>query len=168
MGDDITTDHIVPAGAHFLPIRCNIPEVSKYVFKVVDESFSARAKEAGSGFIIGGHNYGQGSSREQAALAPRYLGIRAVIAKSFARIHLANLVNFGLIPFVFVDEDDFDRFDQGDSLSINTTVLQPGMQYTVRNHTKGIDVLVVTPLYQDELDIIRVGGGLNWIKQRNS
>ena len=168
VGDDITTDHIVPAGAHFLPIRCNIPEVSKYVFKVVDESFSARAKEAGSGFIIGGYNYGQGSSREQAALAPRYLGVRAVITKSFARIHLANLVNFGLIPFIFVNENDFDSFDQGDSLSIDTTILKQGMQYTVRNYTKGIDVLVVTPLTQDELDIIRVGGRLNWIKQRNS
>lgn len=168
VGDDITTDHIVPAGAHFLPIRCNIPEVSKYVFKVVDESFSARAKEAGSGFIIGGHNYGQGSSREQAALAPRYLGVRAVITKSFARIHLANLVNFGLVPFIFVNENDFDLFDQGDSLSIDTTILKQGMQYTVRNHTKEIDVLIVTPLTQDELDIIRVGGRLNWIKQRNS
>lgn len=168
VGDDITTDHIVPAGAHFLPIRCNIPEVSKYVFKVVDESFPARAKQAGSGFIIAGHNYGQGSSREQAALAPRYLGVRAVIAKSFARIHLANLVNFGLLPFVFADEEDFELFEQGDSLSINTSILQKGAQFIVNNHTKNIEVVVESPLSQDELDIIRVGGRLNWIRMRNS
>ncbi|MGL5511771.1 MAG: aconitate hydratase, partial [Sporomusa sp.] len=167
VGDDVTTDHIVPAGAHFLPIRCNIPEISKYVFKVVDESFPERAKKAGSGFIIAGHNYGQGSSREQAALAPRYLGVRAVIAKSFARIHLANLVNFGLIPFILVNEDDIDLFDQGDSLSIDTTSLRQGTQYIVHNLTKDAKVAVETPLSQAELDIIRVGGRLNWIKSRN-
>lgn len=168
VGDDITTDHIVPAGAHFLPIRCNIPEVSKYVFKVVDESFPDRAKQAGNGFIVAGHNYGQGSSREQAALAPRYLGVRAVLAKSFARIHLANLVNFGLLPFVFVNEEDFELFEQGDSLSIATKILQQGAKFIVRNRTKDIEVVVESPLSQDELDIIRVGGRLNWIRIRNS
>ncbi|EGO64824.1 aconitate hydratase [Acetonema longum] len=164
VGDDITTDHIVPAGAHFLPIRCNIPEVSKYVFKVVDESFPERARKAGSGFIVAGHNYGQGSSREQAALAPRYLGIRAVIAKSFARIHLANLVNFGLIPFILVNEDEFELIDQGDTLSIDTAILKQGMKYLVHNITKNQKIAVETPLSQAELDIIRAGGRLNWIR----
>lgn len=168
LGDDITTDHIVPAGAHFLPIRCNIPEVSKYVFKVVDTSFPERAKAAGGGFIVAGHNYGQGSSREQAALAPRYLGVKAVIAKSFARIHLANLVNFGLIPFILINEDDSDLFEQGDLLSIDTTELKQGAQYFVHNQTKGVKVPVETPLTQAELDIIRVGGRLNWLKLRNN
>ena len=168
VGDDITTDHIVPAGAHFLPIRCNIPEVSKYVFKVVDESFPERAKKAGGGFIVAGHNYGQGSSREQAALAPRYLGVRGVIAKSFARIHLANLVNFGLMPFVFVDEEDINVFDQGDYLSIDTACLKQGEKYVVHNHTKDVKAMVEMPLSQTELDIIRVGGRLNWIKLRNN
>lgn len=168
LGDDITTDHIVPAGAHFLPIRCNIPEVSKYVFRVVDDSFSERAKKAGGGFIMAGYNYGQGSSREQAALAPRYLGVKAVIAKSFARIHLANLVNFGLLPFVFVKEADSDLFDQGDRLTIDTSNLKQGAQYFVHNTTKGVKVPVETPLTQEELDIIRVGGRLNWLKLRNN
>lgn len=168
LGDDITTDHIVPAGAHFLPIRCNIPEVSKYVFRVVDDSFSERAKKADGGFIVAGYNYGQGSSREQAALAPRYLGVKAVIAKSFARIHLANLVNFGLLPFVFVKEADNDLFDRGDRLTIDTSTLKQGAQYFVHNTTKEVKVPVETPLTQEELDIIRVGGRLNWLKLRNS
>jgi aconitate hydratase len=120
VGDNITTDHIVPAGAHFLPIRSNIPELAKHVFRVLDDTFPERARRAGEGFIVAGENYGQGSSREQAALAPRYLGIRAVIAKSFARIHLANLVNFGLQPFVFIRTDDYGLINQGDALSVDT------------------------------------------------
>ncbi len=117
--DDITTDHILPAGAKILPLRSNIPEISKHVFVRVDESFPERALKAGGGFIIGGHNYGQGSSREHAALAPMYLGIKAVIVKSFARIHLANLINFGIVPLTFSNEAEYDMIEQGDDLQIS-------------------------------------------------
>lgn len=168
VGDDITTDHIVPAGALYMPIRCNIPEISKHVFKVVDETFPDRAKAAGGGFIVGGHNYGQGSSREQAALAPRYLGVRAVIAKSFARIHLANLVNFGMLPLVFKNEADMDLLAPGDQLTIETSVLTSGAVYEVLNNTSGVKILAKCPLSQAELDYVKIGGRLNWIKKRNN
>lgn len=167
VGDDITTDHIVPAGAHFMPIRCNIPEIAKYVFKVVDDTFPDRAKKAGSGFIVGGHNYGQGSSREQAALAPRYLGVRAVIAKSFARIHLANLVNFGILPLVFINEDNFGLLNQGDTLQLNTATLSSVSKYKLVNKTTGSEVIAECPLSQEELSYVKAGGRLNWIKMRH-
>lgn len=166
VGDHITTDHIVPAGAHFLPVRNNIPELSNHVFRVVDDTFPERAKKAGEGFIVAGENYGQGSSREQAALAPRYLGIRAVIAKSFARIHLANMVNFGLLPFVFLHTDDYDLLHQGAALSVDTQELREGTTYTIRNLADGVAVPVRIPLSQDELAIVKAGGRLNWIRQR--
>lgn len=114
VGDNITTDHIMPAGSKVLPYRSNVPKISEFCFSVVDETFAARAKEAGKGFIVGGSNYGQGSSREHAALAPLYLGIKAVIAKSFARIHAANLVNAGILPLIFENPDDYDEIEQGD------------------------------------------------------
>lgn len=116
--DNITTDHIMPAGAKILPYRSNIPQLSKYCFEVVDSSFAERAKAAGTGIIVGGHNYGQGSSREHAALVPLYLGIRAVVAKSFARIHAANLVNAGILPLIFVNESDYELVEQGESLKL--------------------------------------------------
>jgi aconitate hydratase len=166
VGDHITTDHIVPAGAHYLPIRSNIPEISKHVFKVIDETFPDRTKKAGGGFIVAGENYGQGSSREQAALAPRYLGIRAVIAKSFARIHLANMVNFGLLPILFVHGDDYDLLAMEDVLSINTEELREGQTCKLSSRTKGIELDVFIPLSQAELDIVKLGGRLNWIKMR--
>lgn len=118
VGDNITTDHIMPAGARVLPYRSNVPKLSEFCFDVVDSTFPARAKAAGNGIIIGGSNYGQGSSREHAALAPLYLGIRCVIAKSFARIHAANLVNAGILPLVFANEDDYDLISQGDRVTI--------------------------------------------------
>jgi aconitate hydratase len=164
VGDNITTDHIVPAGAHFLPIRNNIPELSRHVFRVMDETFPERAKQAGLGFIVAGDNYGQGSSREQAALAPRYLGIRAVIAKGFARIHLANLVNFGLLPFVFGHPGDYDLIPQGDTLSVETGELREGKSYPVRNLTRGIEIPATLPLSSQELEILKAGGRLNWIR----
>lgn len=111
VGDNITTDHIMPAGAKILPYRSNIPYLSNFCFRQCDEKFSERCKAAGKGFIIGGANYGQGSSREHAALVPLYLGIKAVIAKSFARIHCANLINAGIMPFTFADGSDYDRID---------------------------------------------------------
>ncbi|MCF0141272.1 MAG: aconitate hydratase [Mogibacterium sp.] len=118
VGDNITTDHIMPAGAKILPYRSNIPYLSKFCFAVVDESFAERAEAAGSGIIVGGSNYGQGSSREHAALVPLHLGIRAVVAKSFARIHAANLVNAGILPLIFADPDDYDKLEQGATLEI--------------------------------------------------
>mgnify|MGYP000989965709 FL=1 len=119
VGDNITTDHIMPAGSKVLPYRSNIPKISEFCFSVVDETFAARAKEAGKGFIVGGSNYGQGSSREHAALAPLYLGIKAVIAKSFARIHAANLVNAGILPLIFENPDDYDEIEQGDVIRLD-------------------------------------------------
>ncbi len=119
VGDNITTDHIMPAGSKILPYRSNIPYLSKFCFAVVDEGFSERAKEKGGGIIVGGSNYGQGSSREHAALVPLYLGIKAVVAKSFARIHAANLVNAGILPLVFEDENDYDLVSQGDAVKID-------------------------------------------------
>ena len=113
VGDNITTDHIMPAGSKVLPYRSNIPKISEFCFSVIDETFATRAKDAGKGFIVGGSNYGQGSSREHAALAPLYLGIKAVIAKSFARIHAANLVNAGILPLIFENPDDYDEIEQG-------------------------------------------------------
>lgn len=119
VGDNITTDHIMPAGSKVLPYRSNVPKISEFCFSVVDETFAARAKEAGKGFIVGGSNYGQGSSREHAALVPLYLGIKAVIAKSFARIHAANLVNAGILPLIFENPDDYDEIEQGDVLRLD-------------------------------------------------
>ena len=119
VGDNITTDHIMPAGSKVLPYRSNIPKISEFCFSVVDETFAARAKAAGKGFIVGGSNYGQGSSREHAALVPLYLGIKAVIAKSFARIHAANLVNAGILPLIFENPDDYDEIEQGDILRLD-------------------------------------------------
>jgi aconitate hydratase len=166
IGDHITTDHIVPAGAHFLPIRNNIPEIAKHVFRVLDETFPERARQAGEGFIVAGENYGQGSSREQAALAPRYLGIRAVIARSFARIHRANMVNFGLLPLTFTQTEDYDRLDQDDLLSVDTRELREGATYIIRNLTTGVEIPVKSPLSQQELSIVKAGGRLNWIRQK--
>lgn len=118
-GDNITTDHIMPAGSKILPYRSNIPHLTQYCFEVVDPEFPERAKAAGSGIIVGGQNYGQGSSREHAALVPLALGIRAVIAKSFARIHAANLVNAGIVPLIFENEADYDKLEQGDKLTLS-------------------------------------------------
>ncbi|MHA2282424.1 MAG: aconitate hydratase, partial [Promethearchaeota archaeon] len=119
--DDITTDHIMPAGAKILPLRSNIPEISKFVFNILDESFHTRSLEKGGGFIVGGENYGQGSSREHAAIAPKYLGLKAVIVKSFARIHLANLVNFGIVPLTFVNKEDYNKVERDDMFEIDLT-----------------------------------------------
>ena len=165
--DDITTDHIVPAGANFLPIRNNTPEIAKHSFNVVDLTFPDRAKAAGVGVIMAGKNYGQGSSREQAALVPRFLGVRTIVAESFARIHLANLVNFGILPLVFVNPEERSKFKQGDVVRVDTAKLVEGQEYTVRNVTTGASAAATCPLSQEELDIIKAGGRLNWIRERN-
>ncbi len=165
--DNITTDHIVPAGANFLPIRSNTPEIAKHSFNVVDLTFPDRAKKAGVGVIMAGKNYGQGSSREQAALVPRYLGIRTIVAESFARIHLANLVNFGILPLVFDNPADREKFKQGDRARVDTARLAEGRRYLVENAANGASAPATCPLSQEELDIVKAGGRLNWIKERN-
>lgn len=166
VGDDVSTDDIVPAGAHFLPIRCNIPELSKHVFRLMDETFHERARQAGRGFIVAGENYGHGSSREQAALAPRYLGIRAVIAKSFARIHRANLVNFGILPLIFTDSGDYDRLAAGDLLSVSLEGACSGLPIRLRNVTRREEIALSCPLEEEEMAIVMMGGRLNWIRRR--
>lgn len=166
LGDDITTDHICPAGALYLPIRSNIPEVSKHAFKVVDDTFAKRAQRAGGGIVVAGANYAQGSSREQAAMVPRYLGVKAVITKSFARLHLANMINWGLLPLVFINESDYDKIDQGDRLSFDTTELTEGKQYVVKNETQNVEFPVTPPLSQIDLKAVKAGGVVNQIKNR--
>jgi len=164
VGDNITTDHIMPAGAKILPLRSNIPEISKYVFSRVDENFASRAMEKHGGFIIGGENYGQGSSREHAAIAPKHLGIKAVIAKSFARIHRANLINFGILPLTFADPSDYERIEQGDHIEIEVGQLPHEM--VMRNITKGEEYVVRHDLGEKEQEIMVTGGLLPWIKKK--
>ena len=165
--DNITTDHIMPAGSKILPLRSNIPKISEYVFEVVDPAFPKRAKEKGGGFIVGGENYGQGSSREHAALAPMYLGVKAVIVKSFARIHLANLINFGLLPLVFKKSADHDMITQGDQLSLDTSKLAPGAELTLKNETKGVEIRLTHPLDARSIAILKAGGALAYARSRS-
>lgn len=160
--DNITTDHIMPAGAKVLPLRSNVPEISKFVFEAIDSSFHKKALEKNGGFIIGGDNYGQGSSREHAALAPKYLGVRAVIVKSFARIHLANLINFGIVPLTFTNPEDYDRIETGDQLEV--TIGDLTGEASLRNVTKGIDIPLAHTLSTLDAEILKVGGKLPWIK----
>lgn len=161
--DNITTDHIMPAGAKVLPLRSNIPEISKYVFEAIDNQFYQTAKESGGGFIIGGENYGQGSSREHAALAPKYLGVKAVVVKSFARIHLANLINFGIVPLTFVNPDDYERVDKMDVLEIHIGDLCGSC--TLHNRTKGLSFELTHTLSPLDAEILKAGGKLPWIKK---
>jgi aconitate hydratase len=167
--DNITTDHIMPAGAKILPLRSNIPAISEYVFTAIDPEFATRAKEAGEGMVVGGHNYGQGSSREHAALAPMYLGVKAVLSKSFARIHRANLVNFGILPLTFVSESDYEKISQGDLLEINAVreQLQNRKELTVLNRTNGESFKVLHDLTPRQIAIILDGGLLNHTKRQN-
>lgn len=167
VGDNITTDHIMPAGAKVLPLRSNVPAISEYVFERVDNTFPKRAKEWGGGFIIGGTNYGQGSSREHAALAPMYLGVKAVITKNFARIHLANLVNFGILPLTFINEGDYELFEQGDEIEINVKGLN-GKTLSLKNKTKGKEVPVTTPISPRDIEVVRAGGSLAHVKSKGN
>ncbi|MEL5848987.1 MAG: aconitate hydratase, partial [Candidatus Igneacidithiobacillus chanchocoensis] len=167
LGDDITTDHIMPAGAKVLPLRSNLPAISEYVFHVVDESFPSRAKSAGGGFIVAGKNYGQGSSREHAALAPRYLGVKAVLVQSFARIHLANLINFGILPLTFVDPADYEKIQAGDELLLDISALALGKTLNLRDLSQGIEVAVQAQLASErDLELIRKGGALSWASEQ--
>jgi len=168
VGDNITTDHIMPAGAKILPLRSNIPAIAEFVFSRVDESFVQRAKAQGGGLVVGGINYGQGSSREHAALAPMYLGIKAVLTKSFARIHWTNLINFGILPLTFADEKDYDAFAQGDRLEFPDIrqALEQDAPLTVKNLTKGTTIGVKHNLSERQRQIILAGGLLNYIRQQ--
>jgi aconitate hydratase len=168
VGDNITTDHIMPAGAKVLPLRSNIPAIAEYTFTRVDPEFPARAKAKGGGFVVGGVNYGQGSSREHAALAPMYLGMKAVIAKSFARIHEANLINFGILPLTFINEADYDALEQGDLWEIRQVreTLPQSDTLTVHNLTKGTTFQVRHRLTPRQVQIVLAGGLLNWVREQ--
>ena len=168
VGDNITTDHIMPAGAKILPYRSNIPHLSQYCFAVCDETFPERAKAAGESIIIGGNNYGQGSSREHAALVPLYLGVRAVIAKSFARIHAANLINAGIVPLTFADPDDYDKLAQGDALRIDDIYagLDSG-SLTLKDSSSDIEIKLSCSFTDRQKAILKAGGLLKYVGQGN-
>ncbi|MBE6803923.1 MAG: aconitate hydratase [Ruminococcaceae bacterium] len=167
VGDDITTDHIMPAGAKILPYRSNIPFLSQYCFGVCDKTFPERIKAEGKGIVIGGANYGQGSSREHAALVPLYLGVKAVITKSFARIHCANLINAGILPLNFANPDDYDKITQGDELSLKgiKNAIINNESATLVNLTTNEEYEIKYDLSQRQKDIILAGGLLNYTKE---
>jgi len=164
--DHITTDDIIPGGAKVFALRSNIPAISEYLFERMDPSFIRRAKESGGGFIVAGGNYGQGSSREHAALCPMFLGIKAVIAKSFARIHLANLINFGILPLTFREEGDYQKIEQGDEIEIEAGDL--GNTVTLVNKTRNKKIALTVPLEEREKVILRGGGALPYARKKRS
>ncbi|MBQ7757345.1 MAG: aconitate hydratase [Oscillospiraceae bacterium] len=168
VGDNITTDHIMPAGAKILPLRSNIPAISKHCFAVCDEAFPERALSLGKSIIVGGSNYGQGSSREHAALAPLYLGVKAVLVKSFARIHRANLINAGILPLTFVNEADYDKISQGDELclaDVRKNVIDGVTELCVVNKTTGAEIPVLCELTGRTKDIVLAGGLLDYTRE---
>jgi aconitate hydratase len=173
LGDNVTTDDIMPAGSKVLPFRSNIPAISNFVFSAIDATFSARAlaaKEKGGGIIVGGENYGQGSSREHAAIAPMFLGIHAVIAKSFARIHRSNLINFGILPLLFENSADHEKIEKGDRLQIRDILNTIGgsQSYRVENATKGHTFTVTSTLNDREKDVVIKGGLLPYTRERSA
>lgn len=168
VGDNITTDHIMPAGAKILPYRSNIPHLSQYCFGVCDSTFPERAKAAGQSIVVGGNNYGQGSSREHAALVPLYLGVRAVIAKSFARIHAANLINAGIMPLTFENPDDYDKISQDDTLRIEH--VYDGMdegKMVLKDVTTGAEIPLSCSFTERQKAILKAGGLLKYVGQGN-
>lgn len=168
VGDNITTDHIMPAGAKILPLRSNVPKISQYCFAVCDESFPKRAERLGKSIIVGGSNYGQGSSREHAALAPLYLGVKAVLVKSFARIHKANLINAGILPLTFVNEADYDQINQDDEIVIPDVreLVEAGeTEFTVLDKTNGKEIKVNCDLSGRAKDIMLAGGLLDYTRE---
>ena len=166
VGDNVTTDHIMPAGAKILPLRSNIPAMAEHVFEAVDPTFPRRAKEKNGGFIIAGENYGQGSSREHAALAPVYLGVKGVVAKSFSRIHLANLINYGIVPLTFRNSSDYEKLSIGDVLELKVSKLKK--ESILKNITKQLNIQVKHNLTSRELRILKAGGLLNFIKSNKA
>jgi len=175
VGDNISTDEIMPAGARVLPYRSNIPKISEFVFEIIDPTYPKRAMERkppGPHAIIGGENYGQGSSREHAALAPRYLGLRMVIAKSFARIHRMNLVNFGILPLTFSDPSLYDRLELNDILVMENVRQQlaesvDSRTLTLRVRKKNLNITVQHTLFPRMIEVVLAGGLTNWIRERN-
>jgi aconitate hydratase len=170
LGDNISTDEIMPAGSEVLPYRSNIPAISEFVFAQIDDDYSSRAldhKEEGH-FIVAGENYGQGSSREHAALAPRYLGLRAVIAKSFARIHWQNLVNFGILPLTFKEAADYESIHEKDELALPeiSEGINSGREVELVNHTRGGSYTVQHDLTERQVEILLVGGQINLFRKR--
>jgi len=168
VGDNISTDHILPAGSKILPLRSNIPAISEYTFENVDPSFVKRSKEAGGGFVVGGENYGQGSSREHAALVCRYLGVKAKIAKSFARIHRSNLVNFGVIPLVFAEPADYKNVSAGDTLQIHDIKKQiSNEEGNISADVAGKEIEFLNAFTARERSILLAGGLINYVKETN-
>jgi aconitate hydratase len=167
LGHDVTTDHILPAGARITALRSNIPAISRYIFSQVDPTFYDRARDAGGGFIVGGMNYGQGSSREHAALGPMYLGIKAVLALSFARIHRSNLINFGILPLVFLKEEDYDSIQADDRLTIRDVRAQilSEQPIFVVNETHGYRFIVNLTVQEREREVLLAGGLLNYVRE---
>jgi len=167
VGDNVTTDDIMPAGAKILPLRSNIPAISEFVFSGIDPGFAARAREQGGGVIVGGENYGQGSSREHAALAPMYLGVQAVLARSFARIHQANLVNFGILPLL-ISGDDYARLEPGDLLRMQglRAAVQAGQPITVENLTRNFAFTATPRLSPRQAEVLLAGGVLNYVREQ--
>lgn len=166
VGDDITTDDIMPAGAKILPLRSNVPAISEYVFNGIDPTFPKRAKENNGGIVVAAENYGQGSSREHAALAPMYLGVKTVLAKSFARIHHDNLINYGILPLRFKDKNDYERINQGDSLVIKNVQKQVNNgEVVIVNETQGFEINAYATLSDRQKEVIISGGQLNYIKK---
>ena len=167
--DNITTDDIMPSNAKLLPFRSNIPELSKYCFGTLTDDFHLRAKAANGGIVLGGDNYGQGSSREHAALVPLYLGIKAVIAKSFARIHKANLINSGILPLVFKDRSDYEKFDETDTVILSGLIdsLDCGKEIELLNKTKSFSSTVTFDGSDRDVELLKSGGYLNYVKQIN-
>ncbi len=168
VGDDITTDHIMPAGTKVLPYRSNVPKLSEFCFTVCDKDFPERAKKKGGGVILGGANYGQGSSREHAALVPLYLGIKAVVAKSFARIHVANLINFGIVPMTLENPADYDKFAEGDGLEIKgfAAAVAGENSATLVNTTNGATAKLCLNLSARQREMLLAGGCLNYTKNQ--
>ena len=170
VGDNITTDHIMPAGTKILPYRSNVPKLSEFCFTVCDKEFPERAKALGGGIIVGGANYGQGSSREHAALVPLYLGIKAVVAKSFARIHMANLINFGIIPLTFKNPDDFEKIAEGDDIEILGFAdgIAAKDELMLKDKTNGAEVALVLAATARQREILLAGGLLNYTKDKEN
>ncbi len=171
VGDNISTDGIMPAGAKILPLRSNIPKIAEFVFSPIDPNFAKNAREHGGGLVIGGENYGQGSSREHAALAPMYLGVKAVIVKNFARIHKANLINFGILPLEFVNAMDYEKINAGDVLVLNdlhTHLKGNTHELVLTNKTKGMSIPLKEDYTPRQREILFAGGLLNYTKNKNA
>ena len=168
LGDNISTDHILPGGNDVLPLRSNIPAISEYTFRYLDHTFVGRAKKAGGGFVVGGENWGQGSSREHAAIAPMYLGVEAILAKSYARIHESNLVNFGIVPLRFLNPADYDSIAQGDQLEMPNIreAVAASLPVVVRNRTKKIEYKLAPKLSPRQVEMLLAGGLTNYLKKK--